>query len=130
MRLVKRTAPVGTAKRQRPLAEAGTVARDVAVALERNHYNGAVEARVVLKSLAATRPGAVVDAVPAPALAEAIAAELAADPLAWWPVGDGRDGVGATAHGAPPGRRSPPQPWPATGHGTAPADGSPPRGRW
>ncbi|NLT06890.1 MAG: single-stranded-DNA-specific exonuclease RecJ, partial [Solirubrobacterales bacterium] len=89
--------------RQRPLAEAGTVARDVAVALERNHYNGAVEARVVLKSLAATRPGAVVDAVPAPALAEAIAAELAADPLAWWASGGGPDA--APARTAPRDRR-------------------------
>lgn len=82
--------------RQRALSEAGAVDRDVAVALERNHYNGAVEARVVLKALVATQPGTVVEVAPAPGLADAVEAELSADPLAWWSRAAAADPSGVT----------------------------------
>ena len=42
---------------QRALAEAGRAPQDVSVSLERNRWNGAVEARVVLRSLTDTRAG-------------------------------------------------------------------------
>ena len=70
---------------QSELAGAGAVDHDVAVALERNHWNGSVEARVVLRSLCPTRPGTIEDLAPEPALADAVERELAADPTAWWP---------------------------------------------
>jgi single-stranded-DNA-specific exonuclease len=71
---------------QRELAEAGARDLDVAVALERNHWNGAVEARVVLRSLCPTRAGAIEDLAPEPDVVTAIEQELAADPGAWWPA--------------------------------------------
>jgi single-stranded-DNA-specific exonuclease len=93
---------------QRALADAGAAEHDVAVALERNRWNGTVEARVVLRSLCSTREGHVVDVeveersleggsspdgeAPAvagrvcdPALVAVVERELAADPAAWWP---------------------------------------------
>ncbi len=69
---------------QGALADAGAVAHDVAVALERNRWNGAVEARVVLRSLTPTVAGAVREIAEEPALEEAIERELATDPNAWW----------------------------------------------
>jgi single-stranded-DNA-specific exonuclease len=69
---------------QRELADAGAAKQDVAVALERNHWNGSVEARVVLRALCPTRPGALLDLAPAGDLGAAIERELAADPSAWW----------------------------------------------
>jgi single-stranded-DNA-specific exonuclease len=70
---------------QGELAQAGAVDHDVAVALERNHWNGSVEARVVLRSLCPTPPGAVEDLAPEADLVAAIECELAADPSRWWP---------------------------------------------
>jgi single-stranded-DNA-specific exonuclease len=70
---------------QSELADAGAADHDVAVALERNHWKGSVEARVVLRSLCPTRAGAVEDLAPEPDLATAIERELSADPAAWWP---------------------------------------------
>lgn len=70
---------------QRELADAGATSQDVAVALERNHWNGSVEARVVLRSLCPTRPGALRDLAPETDPTEAIERELAGDPGAWWP---------------------------------------------
>ena len=49
---------------QRSLAATGAKAHDVAVSLERNRWNGAVEARVVLRSLSETRPGTLTDLGP------------------------------------------------------------------
>jgi single-stranded-DNA-specific exonuclease len=71
---------------QRELADAGAADHDVAVSLERNHWNGSVEARVVLRSLCRTPAGAIVDLAPETELAAAVEAELAADPSAWWPA--------------------------------------------
>jgi single-stranded-DNA-specific exonuclease len=71
---------------QRELADAGAADHDVAVALERNHWNGSVEARVVLRSLCPTRAGVLEDLAPEPDLATAVEHELAADPCAWWPA--------------------------------------------
>jgi single-stranded-DNA-specific exonuclease len=70
---------------QRELAEAGAADHDVAVALERNHWNGSVEARVVLRALCPTRTGAIEDLGAERDLATAVEQELAADPAAWWP---------------------------------------------
>ena len=70
---------------QRALADAGAARQDVAVALERNHWNGSVEARVVLRSLCPTRAGVVEDLAPDVDLATAVERELIADPSAWWP---------------------------------------------
>jgi single-stranded-DNA-specific exonuclease len=71
---------------QRELAEAGSADHDVAVALERNHWNGSVEARVVLRGLCPTRPGAVVDLGGESDLVAAIESERGGDPMAWWPA--------------------------------------------
>ena len=71
---------------QRELADAGAAKQDVAVALERNHWNGSVEARVVLRALCPTRPGTLQDLAPDADLAAAIERELAGDPGAWWPA--------------------------------------------
>jgi len=68
---------------QRALAEAGAAEHDVAVALERNRWNGAVEARVVLKTVCPTPVGVVEDLAPQRTLGDAVDAELAADPAAW-----------------------------------------------
>jgi single-stranded-DNA-specific exonuclease len=70
---------------QRELADAGASKQDVAVALERNHWNGSVEARVVLRALSPTRPGTLQDLAPDSDLVAAIERELATDPSAWWP---------------------------------------------
>jgi single-stranded-DNA-specific exonuclease len=71
---------------QRELADAGATSQDVAVALERNHWNGSVEARVMLRSLCPTRPGVLRDLAPEADPADDIERELAADPGAWWPL--------------------------------------------
>ncbi|HEU0019653.1 MAG TPA: single-stranded-DNA-specific exonuclease RecJ, partial [Thermoleophilaceae bacterium] len=70
---------------QRELADAGAASQDVAVALERNRWNGSVEARVVLRGLCPTPPGEVECLDSEPDLAAAIERELSADPSAWWP---------------------------------------------
>ena len=70
---------------QRALAEAGERPHDVAVALERNRWNGTVEARVVLRSLSATRTGPLTDVAPEDFWA-AVEAERGADPAAWFPA--------------------------------------------
>ena len=69
---------------QRSLAAAGAQPQDAVVSLERNRWNGAVEARVVLRAISPTRPG-VVREVGETGLWDGIAAELAADPARWWP---------------------------------------------
>ncbi|HEX2071209.1 MAG TPA: single-stranded-DNA-specific exonuclease RecJ [Thermoleophilaceae bacterium] len=79
---------------QRDLADAGAADHDVAVALERNRWNGSVEARVVLRSLCPTRPGVIEDLAPEPSLASAVEQELSADPGSWWPVAAGQDSAG------------------------------------
>lgn len=71
---------------QRALADAGSCEHDLAVSLERNRWNGAVEARVVLRSLTPTRSGTIEDLATEPELHDAIDRELAADPAAWWPA--------------------------------------------
>jgi single-stranded-DNA-specific exonuclease len=71
---------------QSSLADAGAAKQDVAVALERNHWNGSVEARVVLRSLCPTRAGEIADLAPERDLATTVEHELAADPGAWWPA--------------------------------------------
>lgn len=68
---------------QGSLAAYGAEAQDVAVSLERNRWNGAVEARVVLKSLSATAAGQVHDAEEGD-FWQQVAAELDADPARWW----------------------------------------------
>jgi len=70
---------------QSALADAGAAEHDVAVSLERNRWNGAVEPRVVLKTLSPTRAGTVIDVGGDAALHDTIATELACDPSAWWP---------------------------------------------
>ena len=70
---------------QRSLAAAGAEPHDAAVTLERNRWNGTVEARVQLDSLCPTEPGAICDAVATPGLSEAVAAELGCEPGHWWP---------------------------------------------
>jgi single-stranded-DNA-specific exonuclease len=71
---------------QRELSDAGATDHDVAVSLERNHWNGSVEARVVLRSLCPTPGGAIDDLAPDSDLATAVERELAGDPSAWWPL--------------------------------------------
>jgi single-stranded-DNA-specific exonuclease len=68
---------------QRELADAGATHQDVAVALERNHWNGSVEARVVLRAICPTEGGEVRDLAPGLELVAAVERELAADPAAW-----------------------------------------------
>lgn len=69
---------------QRSLAALGGEPQDVAVSLERNRWKGAVEARVVLKSLAPTRPGQVRE-VGKGGFWDEVVAELEGDPGEWWP---------------------------------------------
>jgi single-stranded-DNA-specific exonuclease len=71
---------------QSALADTGATEHDVAVALERNRWNGAVEPRVVLKSLGPTPAGRVEEVRAERELGDAVDAELACDPSAWWPV--------------------------------------------
>ena len=73
---------------QRSLAAAGACPQDVAVSLERNRWNGAVEARVVLRALSPTAAGAVND-VGESDLWDAVAHELDCDPALWWPQAGG-----------------------------------------
>jgi len=68
---------------QRSLAALGAEPQDVAVSLERNRFNGAVEARVVLKSVSATPAGRLRN-VGERGFWDQVGAELAADPAAWW----------------------------------------------
>ncbi len=68
---------------QRSLAAAGATPHDVVVSLERNRWNGAVEARVVLNSLSPARAGEVRD-VGEGDFWEELAAELECDPGLWW----------------------------------------------
>lgn len=68
---------------QRSLAAYGAEPQDVAVSLERNRWNGAVEARVCLKSLSPTPVGTVRDVGESDFWRD-IAAELACDPAEWW----------------------------------------------
>ena len=70
---------------QRSLAAAGAKPHDVAVGLERNRWNGAVEARVVLRSLSETRPGTLTDVGPEDFWA-AVDAERDGDPAEWFPL--------------------------------------------
>ena len=53
---------------QQELAAAGAAPHDVTVGLERNRWNGVVEASVVLRSLCPTRAGRVQDVRPSPVL--------------------------------------------------------------
>ncbi len=69
---------------QRSLAAAGAQPQDAVVSLERNRWNGAVEARVVLRALSPTAPGSVRE-LGETSLWAGITAELAADPARWWP---------------------------------------------
>ena len=69
---------------QRALADTGASEHDVAVALERNRWNGAVEPRVVLKTLAPTPVGSIEDVGAEPDLNTAIELEIGCDPTAWW----------------------------------------------
>ena len=73
---------------QRSLAAAGACPQDVAVSLERNRWNGTVEARVVLRALSPTAAGAVHD-VGESDLWDAVAHELDCDPALWWPQAEG-----------------------------------------
>ncbi len=67
---------------QKALGEAGSAPQDAAVTLERNSWNGAVEARVVLGSLCPTRAGKVSTARRGD-LAAHVAAEFECDPSHW-----------------------------------------------
>ena len=69
---------------QRALAATGAEPHDVVVSLERNRWNGAEEARIVLDCLCPSRPGTVHDEGAKPFWAE-LDAELEADPSRWWP---------------------------------------------
>ena len=69
---------------QRGLAATGAQPHDAAVSLERNRWNGAVEARVVLRSLRATQPGRLHEAGPPEAFWREVERELGADPARWW----------------------------------------------
>jgi single-stranded-DNA-specific exonuclease len=88
---------------QRALADAGATAHDVAVSLERNRWNGAVEARVVLRSLTPTAGGQVLEIADGATLAETVERELTADPAAWWPAfesaGDDRSPIDRRGEG-------------------------------
>ncbi len=84
---------------QRELADAGASKHDVAVALERNRWNGAVEARVALRALTPSRRGVVEELGADLDLAAAVERELAADPAQWWPT-HGRDVPTPAAHRA------------------------------
>ena len=71
---------------QRGLAASGAEPHDAAVSLERNRWNGSVEARVVLRSICPTRAGRLHDAGPPEAFWEELERELSADPARWWPA--------------------------------------------
>jgi len=75
---------------QQTLAASGAEPQDVAVSLERNRWNGTVEARVVLRSLTPTRPGRVRDAGPPEAFWKDLEREIDADPERWWPASPSR----------------------------------------
>ena len=68
---------------QQELAAAGAAPHDVTVGLERNRWNGVVEASVVLRSLCPTRTGRVQDVRPG-RFWEDLDRELAAEPARWW----------------------------------------------
>jgi hypothetical protein len=68
---------------QKALAETGAAPHDVAVGLERNRWNGTVEARVVLKSVCPTPAGTVHDLALQDFWAD-FERELSADPSLWW----------------------------------------------
>jgi single-stranded-DNA-specific exonuclease len=70
---------------QRGLAATGAEPHDAVVSLERNRWNGAVEARVVLRSLCATRRGHLHDVGPPERFWPEVAGELSCDPALWWP---------------------------------------------
>jgi single-stranded-DNA-specific exonuclease len=72
---------------QRSLAAAGASPHDVAVSLERNRWNGAVEARVVLRELSPSAPGEVRDVGEGDFWTQ-VAGELDCDPTLWWPAPD------------------------------------------
>ena len=71
---------------QAGLAAAGAEPHDAAVSLERNRWNGAVEARVVLRSIRATCAGRLHDAGPPEDFWGELEHELRADPARWWPA--------------------------------------------
>ena len=89
---------------QSSLAAAGACPQDVAVSLERNRWNGAVEARVVLRALGpdgrrdGSRRGG-------DRLWDGVAHELDCDPSLWWAAGTGRPRPTRTVRRAP--RRGP-----------------------
>lgn len=66
------------------LAQAVDEPHDIALRLERNRWNGAVEVRAVLRALCATRSGPV-EVVGAESTWDAVERELAAPPDSWWP---------------------------------------------
>ncbi len=68
---------------QQALAAAGASPHDATVSLERNRWNGAVEARVVLRSISETRSGALTDVAPED-FWQAVDAEAAGDPADWF----------------------------------------------
>ncbi len=69
---------------QRSLAAAGACPQDVVVSLEQNRWNGAVEARVLLRALSPTVAGTLRE-VGAAGFWDGAIAELADDPARWWP---------------------------------------------
>jgi len=69
---------------QRSLAAAGAHPHDVTVSLERNRWNGTVEARVLLESLSPARPGTLHD-IGSGEFWEKLEAELHVDASRWWP---------------------------------------------
>ena len=71
---------------QRGLAASGARPHDAAVSLERNRWNGAEEARVVLRALCPTRPGELRDAGPPEDFWAEVATELGCAPELWWPA--------------------------------------------
>ena len=68
---------------QRALSAAGAQPQHVAVGLERNRWNGAVEARVVLRSLSPARAGQAHEMAGEDFWGE-LDSELDRDPAAWW----------------------------------------------
>ncbi|HZI91626.1 MAG TPA: single-stranded-DNA-specific exonuclease RecJ [Thermoleophilaceae bacterium] len=73
---------------QRALSAAGAQPQHVAVGLERNRWNGAVEARVVLRSLSAAQAGQVRE-LASDDFWDELDSELDRDPSAWWPSAGG-----------------------------------------
>jgi len=72
---------------QSALSAAGAEPQHVAVGLERNRWNGAVEARVVLRSLSPAKAGQVRELGRDDFWGE-MHSELDGDPSAWWPSTD------------------------------------------